>query len=70
MDKELQRYERFISNLTGSLSSAFEGIEAIYTKKIVLMGNEELQESVRKACGTKFLSRNESNSKCKSYNSG
>ncbi|AEW53697.1 TPA: hypothetical protein ACGXMA_005334 [Bacillus cereus] len=54
MDKELQRYERFISNLTGSLSSAFEGIEAIYTKKIVLMGNEELQESVRKACGTKF----------------
>ncbi|OWT47605.1 hypothetical protein [Bacillus sp. K2I17] len=53
-NKELQRHERFISNLTGSLSSAFRDIEAIYTQKIVLMGNEELKRNLKVAFGTKF----------------
>lgn len=54
MDKDLQRYEKFISNLTGSVSSAFGDIEVTHTKKIVLMGNRELQENLKKAFGTKF----------------
>ncbi|MEM5687352.1 hypothetical protein AAHB49_17135 [Bacillus cereus] len=33
MDKDLQRYEKFISNLTGSVSSAFGDIEVTHTKK-------------------------------------
>ncbi|HDR7762422.1 hypothetical protein [Bacillus cereus] len=54
VDKELQRYEKFISNLTGSISSAFGDIEDTYAKKVILMGNEELQEYVKKALGIKF----------------
>ncbi|MED2032115.1 hypothetical protein P4V74_12650 [Bacillus thuringiensis] len=52
--KELQRHERFISNLTGSLSSSFRDIEIMYSQKIVLMGNEELQGNLKRAFGTKF----------------
>ncbi|MGR5907838.1 hypothetical protein ACT7DL_15445 [Bacillus paranthracis] len=70
MDKDLQRYEKFISNLTGSVSSAFGDIEVTHTKKIVLMGNRELQENLKKAFWYQiFIFRNESNSKCKSNNS-
>lgn len=47
--KELQRHERFISNLTGSLSSSFRDIETMYSQKIVLMGNEELQGNLKES---------------------